>query len=190
MAEMAALEPAYLRSSDPIVQSGFSSGRERWVAERSPLVDGIASDGEFLDVGCANGLLAQDVVAWAAGAGFRMTPFGVDLGPGLVALARQRLPVVADNFVAADAWTWEPGRRWDYVYSILNCAPKTLWCDWLSRLAGWVEPGGRLIVGFYGSRSRGIVPEDVGAVMGRCGFRVAGESFGNTITRFAWADVL
>lgn len=35
-AQARALESAYLRSEDPMVQSGFSGGRQRWVSERSP----------------------------------------------------------------------------------------------------------------------------------------------------------
>ena len=51
------LKAAYLTSDDPIRQSGFGGGRGRWVSERSPLVEAIDADGDFLDVGCANGLL-------------------------------------------------------------------------------------------------------------------------------------
>lgn len=182
------LESAYLESDDPIVQSGFSGGRERWVVERSPLVAGVHQDGTFLDVGCANGLLAADVVEWTASRGFTLAPHGIDLGPGLVALAQKRLPAFADNFVAADAWSWEPDRRWTFVYSLLDLSPRELWCEWLARLMGWVEPGGRLIVGSYGSRSRETPPEDVAAVMETCGLAVAGSSIGGdpVTTQFAW----
>lgn len=185
-----ALEAAYLRSDDPIVQSGFSGGRERWVAERSPLVEGINVDGAFLDVGCANGLLAADVVAWAAEGGIALTPHGVDLGAGLIGLAQQRLPEFADNFQVADAWTWEPGRQWTFVYSLLDLSPPELWCEWLRRLHGWVEPGGRLIIGSYGGRTPPSDPVDVAGVFDRCGLRVGGVSHGGDplLTRFAWSD--
>lgn len=182
------LESAYLQSDDPIAQSGFSGGRARWIAERSPLVEAIDRDGDFLDVGCANGLLAADVVNWADERGFSLTPHGIDLGSGLVDLARSRLPEFADNFVAANAWTWQPDRRWTFVYSLLDLSPRELWCDWATRLLGWVEPGGRLILGSYGSRSRGITPVDVAAVIQGCGLRVEGWSVGGdpVVTRFAW----
>lgn len=183
------LETAYLESNDPIVQSGFSGGRERWIAERSPLVDAIDHDGDFLDVGCANGLLAGDVIAWASRRGFQLTPHGIDLGSGLIDLARHRLPEFADNFVAADAWTWEPDRQWTFVYSLLDLSPPELWCEWLGRLMGWVEPGGRLIVGSYGGRTPPVDPEDVGNVMEGCGLTVVGRSEGGdpVVTRFAWS---
>lgn len=184
------LEPAYLRSDDPIVQSGFSGGRDRWVAERSPLVEPIDRDGDFLDVGCANGLLAADVVDWASERGHAITPHGVDLGAGLVGLARERLPDFADNFIVADAWTWKPDRRWTYVYSLLDLAPEDLWCAWFGRLLGWVEPGGRLIIGSYGSSSRNVAPEDVAAVMEGCDLTVEGANAGGepVVTRFAWTS--
>lgn len=182
------LESAYLESDDPIVQSGFSGGRERWAAERSPLIEAIDRDGDFLDVGCANGLLAADVVNWADERGFSLTPHGIDLGSRLVDLARRRLPEFADNFVTANAWTWQPDRRWAFVYSLLDLSPTELWCDWVNRLLGWVEPGGRLILGSYGSWSRGIVPVDVTTVMEGCGWAVAGSSAGGdpVVTQFAW----
>jgi 2-polyprenyl-3-methyl-5-hydroxy-6-metoxy-1,4-benzoquinol methylase len=60
------------------------------VVERSPIVEAIERGGDFLDVGCANGLLLEDIMAWAAGAGHVIIPHGVDIGPGLIELARQR----------------------------------------------------------------------------------------------------
>lgn len=133
------LEAAYLESDDPMVQSGFSGGRARWVAERSPLVDAIHRDGSILDVGCANGLLAQDVVTWAG--------------------------------------------------SKLDLSPAEMWCDWLRRLSSWLEPGGRLIIGSYGSRSRSLPPVDVPARFEECGLRVAGSSHGGDppLSWFAWS---
>lgn len=190
MSQMAALEAAYLRSVDAVVQSGFHGGRTRWRRERSPLVEGIDGDGDFLDVGCANGLLAADVVGWARERGHRIVPSGVDLGVRLVDLARERLPGHAANFVIADAWTWRPGRQWTFVYSLLELSPRHLRCDWLRHLSAWVAPGGRLIVGSYGSRSRDQAPAPVAEVLRECGIEVAGSSAGGTgaITRFAWAS--
>lgn len=92
MEQARALEPASLEFDDPLRQSGFSGGRERWVKERSPLIEAIDRSGDFLDVGCANGLLAADVVDWTAQRGLEVIPHGVDLGPDLVSLAQRRLP--------------------------------------------------------------------------------------------------
>ncbi len=185
---MTSLEDLYLRSDDPLLRSGFGGGPDRWVAERSPLIEGIDGDGSFLDVGCANGQLASDVVVWAADRGFSLEPYGVDLGSALIDLARENCAEFADNFVVADAWTWEPDRRWRFVYSTLELTPTDQICTWLSRLSRWVEPNGRLIVGSYGSKSRLIEPLDVGSIMTACGFEVVSSSQGGAgpVTRFAW----
>lgn len=187
--QMRQLESAYLQSDDCLVQSGFGGGQERWVAERSPLINGIDGDGDFLDVGCANGQLALDVVCWAAHRGFSIEPHGVDLGTALIARARAHLPEHAPNFIVADAWTWEPHRQWRFVYSTLELSPPEQVCAWLSRLSEWVVPEGRLIVGSYGSKSRSIQPTDVASALSSCGFEVLGWSEGGDgpVTRFAWA---
>lgn len=191
IAEMRALQDVYLTGEDPMAQSGFSGGRERWVAERSPIIDALHRDGDLLDVGCANGLLVEDVTSWAAEKGHTIVPHGVDIGPDLVALARRRLPRFAANFHAFDAWDWEPGRTWDYVYSLEDLAPGDLRCEWIRRLAGWVTPGGRLIIGSYGSSSRAIDPVDVRAWLEQCGLELAGTATGGEppVSNFAWANV-
>ncbi len=57
--ELTALDDSYLRRSDPIEQSGFHGGPARWRAEREPILDAIPTDGDLLDVGCANGYLGK-----------------------------------------------------------------------------------------------------------------------------------
>jgi len=77
-------EQAYLSSDDPRAQSGFNGSAERWEAARRLIVEAIDGPGTFLDVGCANGLLLESVVAWSA---HEIEPYGVDFAPGLVELA-------------------------------------------------------------------------------------------------------
>jgi SAM-dependent methyltransferase len=189
--QRASLEDLYLMGDDPMKQSGFSGGRERWVAERSPIVAAIDGDGDLLDVGCANGLLLEDIVGWALDRGHLIVPYGVDLGPGLIELARKRLPDFAANLVVADAWAWRPKRTWGYVFSLVDLGPDDLASDWLMRLAGWVTPGGRLIIGSYGGRSRGVEPVDVSGLFETCGYDVTGEALAGEppISRFAWTDL-
>jgi hypothetical protein len=57
LAELARLPGAYLCHSDPIRQSGFGGGAERWQAERQPTLDAVNRSGTFIDIGCANGYL-------------------------------------------------------------------------------------------------------------------------------------
>jgi hypothetical protein len=64
-------------------------------------------------------------------------------------------------------------------------------CPWLERLAGWVRPGGRLIIGSYRSRSQPIGPADVSAALEECGFAVIGTATGGdpANSNFAWVGV-
>ena len=73
-----ALEGSYLRETDPIRQSGFGGGPERWRTERALVLDAVPDDGDFLDVGCANGYLLECLVQWGDEQHVRLTPYGVD----------------------------------------------------------------------------------------------------------------
>ena len=123
LSQLEALERAYLRESDPIRQSGFAGGAARWRAEREPILDAFKGDGDLLDVGCANGYLAECLVAWGRERGLKLVPFGVDQGAALVALAWRRLPEFAAQFWVANAWEWRPPRRFHYFYALHDCVP-------------------------------------------------------------------
>ena len=189
--ELTALEDSYLRRSDPIEQSGFHGGPARWRAEREPILDAIPADGDLLDVGCANGYLLECLVAWGRERGLALTPYGLDQGRRLVALARRRLPHLADHFCVGNAWDWEPPRPFRYVYTLLDLVPPDCLPMHLPRLVErFVTPGGRLIVGDYGSRSRGIPARDVAEALRSAGLTVAGIAQARSVqvTRFAWVD--
>jgi 2-polyprenyl-3-methyl-5-hydroxy-6-metoxy-1,4-benzoquinol methylase len=189
LAEAAALEDAYLQSADPIRQSGFGGGPERWRAERSPILDAVTRDGHLLDIGCANGYLAECLVRWVAERGITLTPHGIDIGPKLIAEAKRRLPAFAANFHVANGWDWQPDRRFGYVYTLSDVVPPDMLAEYVGRLLErLVEPGGRLIVGSYGSRSRSTPPLPIGEMLASYGHTVAGRSWGGDppITAFAW----
>lgn len=185
------LEDAYCQQDDPIRQSGFSGGPQRWRDERSPLLTAVDTDGDLLDVGCANGYLLQCLVGWAQERGITIVPHGVDCGPRLIEMARQRIPNAAQNFHLANAWDWNPPRRYRYVYTLWDCVPDAFLAAYCRRLLNQVvEPDGRLILGMYGSRSRNIPPIDLGRKLQRLGFDVAGTTHGGDppVTSFAWID--
>lgn len=190
MNEMEALEAAYLASDDPIEQSGFHGGPARWRSERAPILDAVDRSGDFLDVGCANGYLLECLTAWAAEDDISLVPHGLDLGSRLIEAARSRRPAAGEQFHRGDVWTWDPPRTYDYVYTLSHLAPVGLLGDLLRRLRTWVTPGGRLIVGDYGSRRRGIDPQDMGVVLRSLGFHVAGTSVGGDppMSAFAWVE--
>jgi hypothetical protein len=108
-----------------------------------------------------------------------------------VDLARQRQPHVADHFFVGNAWDWEPPQRFHYVYTLLDQVPPEYLGSYLHRLyAQMVAPGGRLIVGDYGSKSRGILARNVAAVLRSARFTVLSETEGGIqgMARFAWVE--
>jgi SAM-dependent methyltransferase/predicted pyridoxine 5'-phosphate oxidase superfamily flavin-nucleotide-binding protein len=139
-------EAHYLAAETPYGGSGHSGDAASWEAVRRPIVEAIDGPGTFLDVGCANGLLLESLVAWSE---HELEPYGVDFAARLVAEARRRLPHWADRFFVGDAVTWEPPRRFDFVRTELVYAadPRAYVERLRTRL---LAPDGRLIVCGYG----------------------------------------
>jgi len=186
------LEASYLSSDDPLRQSGFGGGSARWRTERAPILEAIDGSGSLLDVGCANGYLLECLVDWGAGRGLALTPFGVDRSARLIALARHRLPRFAQHFFVANAWNWLPPRRFQYVYSVYDCVPRPYFAAFVERLATRVTaPGGRLILGAYGSGARGQAPAAIDRILVENGFAVIGSATAGTpqMAHYAWIDV-
>jgi SAM-dependent methyltransferase len=191
LAERGRLARSYLESSDPRRQSGFGGGADRWRAEREPILDAFERDGSLLDLGCANGFLVECLGARGAERGLDVTPFGLDLSPELIALARQRLPELRSNFQVRNAWSWSPPRRFTYVYGVADVVPLSHLGAHLSRVwREFLEPGGRLIVGSYGSCSRKIPPLDLGERLPSYGLPVAGTASAGPggVVCFAWVE--
>lgn len=189
------LESAYLRHRDPIKQSGFNGGADRWRLERSPLLDAVTGDGEFLDLGCANGHLLESVMVWAGERGINLTPYGVDLNPRLLQEAIRRFPNQPDHFWIANAWGWLPPRRFRWVYAIWDLVP----IEFLPQLATHllettVANNGALIFGAYGSRSEDRPSVAIADVLREGCLPVSGISQGGKlpsdgpVTRFAWIN--
>lgn len=148
------LEPSYLRIDSPQAGSGWDVDAAGWRAGREMIVDAIDRDGTFLDLGCANGHLMETVREWAAERGYVIEPYGVDIGPRLVALARARLPRWADRIEVGNAIDYTPGdgRRFTFVHALLGCVPHRRRPDLLRHvLSSLIEPGGRMIVSEYGA---------------------------------------
>jgi hypothetical protein len=130
-------------------------------------------------------------VTWCAERGMQVEPYGVDLGPRLVELARQRLPQWADRIWAGNAIDWIPpdGRRFDYVHVLPDCVPAHRRGDLIRHhLARTVRPGGRLLVSEYGAD-----PVRAAQTLRALGFTCSGESTGDARTgrppsNTAWID--
>lgn len=189
--EILALEASYLEYDDPIRQSGFGSGAERWRIEREPILEAIYSSGDILDVGCANGYLLDCLVKWAKDRGFKLTPYGVDIGAKLIALAQKRMPEYAENFYVGNAWDWKPPRQFTFVYALYDCVPLQYLAEYIVKLLDQaVEPGGRLIIGAYGSKSRNMPPFNISKFLIEAKFSVVDTSQDGKppVSRFAWID--
>lgn len=186
---------AYLATgNNQFQQSGWEGNPERWRAGRLVILDGVTRPGDFLDIGCANGLLLESLIGWSGERGFSLTPHGIDFVPELVDLARARFPELAGNFSIANAFVWRPDRSYDFVHTLLEYVPGDRQKLYLQRLLDEVvAPGGRLIVSNYGSRSRNERPLDVDLHLQMLGFHTTGcgngrEEDGWVATRTAWID--
>ncbi|MGH9195765.1 MAG: class I SAM-dependent methyltransferase, partial [Acidimicrobiia bacterium] len=116
----AVLERAYLRATTPQGGSGSSGDDANWEVTRRLHVEAIRRDGTYLDTGCANGLLMESMVKWAAGEGYKLDPYGVDISDKLVEVARERLPEWADHIYVGNVMHWQPPIRFDYVTTRLE----------------------------------------------------------------------
>ena len=159
-----AYDAQYLATDDPRAQSGFRGSDARWEAARRTIARGIDADGALLDVGCANGLLMESLARWSEHA---VEPWGVDFAPGLVELARRRLPAWRDRIFLADVRAWTPPRAFDFVHVRL---------DMLELRASWRELGRRVIVSSDGSfrRPDSLRAENVVNVLRARGWNVEG----------------
>jgi SAM-dependent methyltransferase len=177
-------DEAYLAGGDPRAQAGFHGSAERWEAARRPIVEAIDRDGTFLDVGCANGLLMESVAEWSP---FAIEPYGVDFAPGLVDLARTRLPRWADRFWVGDVESWKPPIRFDFVHTRIEVPG-------LENVLGF---GRRVIVTSDGSFRRSDSPraEPVGERLRELRIEVAGELYRRSDEHLieisvAWVDAV
>lgn len=175
----AVITPAYLAADNPRAQSGHSGDETRWKQARGLITDAIDRHGSFLDMGCANGYLLESLVRWTEEQGIILSPFGVDIAPELVALARHRLPHWSDRFFVGNALYWNPPQQFDFVQfdfvrTGLEYVPRCRQNALVSRLLSQVvAPGGRLIIGVFNEEPHISAVEEQ---LKLWGFWVAGKS--------------
>ncbi len=172
------ITPAYLAGDNPRSQSGQSGDDAQWTHARSLIVDAVNRDGTFLDVGAASGYLMECVRHWARERGLAIEPYGVDIAPELVELARRRLPLWADRLFTGNIISWQPPVRFDFVRTGLEYVPRRRRRDLVERLLrDVVAPDGRLIVGTHNeerdeTRAEPSLEEEVAS----WGFTITGRS--------------
>jgi GNAT superfamily N-acetyltransferase len=142
--------PAYLAGDNPRAQSGYGGTEADWRQARGLVADAVSRSGTFLDIGCASGLLMESVTDWCGAHGLTIEPYGVDIAPELVALARARLPAWAARIFSGNAANWQPDQRFDVVRTGHDYVPRGRLSHLLAHLLNAVvAPGGLLLVGPY-----------------------------------------
>ena len=161
-------------SASPYRQSGRTGGAKHWEITRCCIAEAVNADGDYLDLGCANGLLLESLLRWCGERGFSITPHGVDFVPELVELAQQRLPDYAANFHVANAFFWQPPQRYRFLQLLLDAVPPADERAYVARvLREMVASPGRLIVSIYG-QGTSAKPEVAVETLEDLGFEVAG----------------
>ena len=174
--------------TNPYRQSGKTGGARHWEITRRCIAEAVNADGDYLDLGCANGLLLDSLVGWCANRGYAITPHGVDFILELVELAQQRLPEYAANFHVANAFTWQPPRRYRFVQLLLQTTvPPADQRDFVSRvLHEIVAAPGRLIVSVYGL-GNSATPQVAVKILEGLGFEAVGAT-ACVSASVAWID--
>ena len=157
------LEDAYVTADergDIAGGSGSSSGLANWEPKRRLIANAFDHDGDWLDVGCANGLLMETLKQWTAEKGIRIEPFGLELSERIAHRARIRYPHWNDRIWTGNVMMWNPPRCFDYVTILPELVPVEQFEAMLQRIIGsFLKPGGRLVVScYFGSRPQGAPP--------------------------------
>ena len=164
-ATAALLVPAYLRAQTVQAGSGSSRDAAGWERARSLLAEAVEPGQDFLDIGCANGLLMESLAAWAS-----VEPYGLEISPELAELARRRLPQWAGRIWIGNALHWEPPRRFTVVRTGLDYVPPARRPELVEHLLSYAQ---RLVVGVFNEvREERLVESEVAG----WGFEIAGRS--------------
>lgn len=139
----------YIAANNPRAQSGHSGDEANYRYTRMMVLEAIHKDGDFIDIGCANGYLMESLSRWLLGSGLQVEFYGLDFSERLLELAVDRSPGWRERFFHGNALYWDPPRRFDYVYIAgLEYVPVGCQEQLLKQLySNVVSPGGRLILG-------------------------------------------
>lgn len=192
-AMMGELEAAYLSAPDRPGGSGYAGGMRRWEQARRVIMAAVHRSGDFLDVGCANGLLMESLASWSTEQDTPLRLHGLEVSRALARRARRGLPSAAERIHVGDVMTWDAPQRYDFVRTELVYASPSARDTLVSRcLEELVAPGGRLIVCAYraaGERDAADLVEPLTGWEHRVGGTAeALDDDGSVMTRVAWID--
>lgn len=142
------IKPAYLTANNPYAQAGHNGDASTWEAARGFIAQALHRSGSFLDAGCANGLLMETVQRWGLIKQLCIEPYGLDIVPEFVEVARRRLPQWAERIYIGNIRAWQPPHEgFDFVLIRPEYAPVHRGCDMVAHVLNRVlKPNGRLIV--------------------------------------------
>lgn len=179
----------YLSRERPQEQSGHH-GSDAWFRSvRMMILETLERDGRFIDVGSANAFLLESLAGWVTGLGLDIAFHGVEMSEALHRLALRRLPGWEDRLIHANAYTWQPEVRYDYVYTmILPDFPDDYQEPFLRHLYDdYLADGGRLILGPWNGHGLEARVEAMGfAISGYCEKSFAGTEY--RFKRLVWID--
>ena len=114
-----------------------------------------------LDAGCGAGAEA----IWLASHGWRVTAADISSAALAAAVERAASAGITEGveWVEADLGVWDPGTRFDLV-TTHYAHPAMPQLDFYERLAGWVAPGGTLLVVGHGHSHDPAGPPDEASV--------------------------
>jgi 2-polyprenyl-3-methyl-5-hydroxy-6-metoxy-1,4-benzoquinol methylase len=187
------LEAVYLAARDRPGGSGFAGRMDRWKRGRSVILAAVDRGGDFLDVGCANGLLMESLTSWSADQGTPLRLHGLEVSEALARRARESLPATADRVYVGDVMTWVPRQRFDFVRTeLVYVSPAARSALVLRCLDSLVAEDGRLIVCSY-HRTGETYAADLADTLTEWGHLVAGTAQalhggGSVMTQVAWID--
>lgn len=140
---------------DLLINCSFSGTFEAWERRKAFISGAIHKGGTFLDIGCGNGFLLRCLQEWSE---HKVTSYGIDINAEFIRKAKELFPNQQDNFAVLDAADITGVSKflpdtYDFVFFSSDWSsklPDGKDLERISDLTRYVNPGGRLIIGFYG----------------------------------------
>ena len=93
----------------------------------------------------------------------------------MINLAKKRFSKCHNNFWTANAWSWKPPIKFDYVYSLYDYVPYDYLKEYIEHLLlKYVIDDGLLVIGAYGSRSQNQPAKNIEDDLRKLNFSISG----------------